>query len=147
AVFTSDQGICPGVVECFLGCVEAELLAGPESDVADVAEPRAAMADFDFSSRIRPALDAVQEILDVQRLAVVSAVAVRAVAFFDSPAMVVDDQRPLVTVEGDAESAPFGRMLGPHTVLPGEARAGEFPGHKLGVGHLLVIVENVLAAA
>ena len=75
-------------------------------DVAQVAEPGAQVADLDVGIGLLAALDAVEKVLDVARLAVRAGLALGAVAFLDPPAFVVDDQRPLVAVEGDAEELP-----------------------------------------
>ena len=105
------------------------------------------MSAFGFSAT----LDAVEEVLDVA-VAGTRAGSLRLglpalVGVLDPPALLVDEQRPLVAVEGDAEAEPLGAVLRPHPVFPDEAGVGEFLGDDLGIGDLLVVVEDVLAAA
>src|SRR5207244_10514312 len=68
-------------------------------------------------------------------------------AVVDVPALLVEDERALLAVEGDAPRLALDAGPRPDAVLPDQAGVGKIERYDLGVRRLLVVVVEVFAAA
>src|SRR5437870_8727207 len=126
--------------------VEMDHPADAVGDVSQMAQARALVTFLDVGVRPPMLLDAVQEVAQVRPLRLRGLVRGHdAVAHV--PALVVEDQVAVLAMEHDAPGGSLDASLCPDAVLPDQAGARKVIAHDHGVGRLLIVVIEVLAAA